>query len=131
MVGCTSKAITDLVAQHDVMAKGPWLTTYTWALTIFCMERCLNLRVVVVAKPVVIAFRLGDIELSEILVTMLTRSLVTQCVYNVAAPGGQSSAARYDRDLPGRVIGVHCTCPFSREDPGAEPGGYSRRRRCA
>lgn len=90
MVGC-SRDINSRVKQHHAMERGPVLTTYTWALVQACIERCLGLTVEVCTIPAVIAFDILHLELSEILVTTLCRSLVSQLGYNVVQAGTQKA----------------------------------------
>ncbi|OIW31461.1 hypothetical protein CONLIGDRAFT_697672 [Coniochaeta ligniaria NRRL 30616] len=82
MVGC-SRSIVERVPHHHAMERGPSQTTYTWALVQACIERCLGLPVEVCAIPVIVAYDKEHLPLSEILLTTLCRSLVTQLGYNV------------------------------------------------
>jgi hypothetical protein len=109
MVGETTKTFQEEMAQHDVMVEGPGGTTHTWALTIMCIENCLDLRVEVCCKPVVLAFKPGHVELSEVLVTTLGRSIVTQRGYNITAPGSRLTPASLDVELYEQIASSHCT----------------------
>lgn len=108
MIGCTSKTIRERVACHDVMANGPKQTTWTWAFTIFCIERCLGLGVEVVSKPIIIAFGPGNVSLSEIGITVLARSLVTQKGFNIVPGGGRGDPKSFDWSTPAQIVTAHC-----------------------
>jgi hypothetical protein len=90
MVGC-SRHINSRVKHHHAMKRGPSQTTYTWALMQACIVRCLDLEVEVHTIPAVIAFDSKHLELSEILMTTLCRSLVSQLGYNVMQAGTQKA----------------------------------------
>jgi len=79
------------------MEKGHWNTTYAWALVQACIKRYLMLEVGVCTIPVIVTFEKEQLELSEVLLTTLNRSLETGFGYNIVTGGGETGATRSRR----------------------------------
>lgn len=77
MIGC-SDDIGERVQKHNVAKHGFGSTTYTWAITWACIEVGLGLTVDITAIPVVQVTQSAHLPISEMVVTTLARSMVTQ-----------------------------------------------------
>ncbi|KAK6859483.1 hypothetical protein PG995_003119 [Apiospora arundinis] len=118
MVGC-SKLLRDRMPHHTG-ADGSSLrsTTYTWGLTLCCIQACLQLTPRPVVQPVVHVWRNEHLPISEVLVTALAGSYCFQDGFNVIGAGTSSGVASMQTLLDSKHY-MFCQEPYFKANAAA------------
>ncbi|OTA96353.1 hypothetical protein M434DRAFT_9022 [Hypoxylon sp. CO27-5] len=107
-----SHNVSQAMPNHDPDNSSLLSSSNVWRLLILCIQY-IGLRVIVRTVPIIMVWEESQIQLSEVLVTVLSQSLITQNGLNVIQPGTSSSSNDVNQALlDGMKEHVWVRCPW-------------------